>query len=1481
MKKQQDLILIVPDKYNDYFSILHSKKTIPNKATPKSNTISEINPPFSTDYETINIEANSDTKRINIKKTFSIKKSPLPIISKHGLLFNTNRLLTLNKKSLEGFKPIEDNKIRNKFKLKNIKNPLSIKYLSLKEKKDKFDINTISIFKKDKFGNFNISNQRYATNINNEEFFNKNEHLNQKLNILNKYLNKTYERHKKQFKKYYEDNKDYLKELLTIEILNETSRLKFMDDKTINNSNRLYTSFSPNPRKISLKSSIINNNIISHEIINDLKKTNIKKCSACYRKKILEENNNILNEEKENENLNIKEEEKELIIHNVFFEWVMDNVIMKINNCKLFNYSYNLFNKNLLLSAQKSIKHILNKEIKTLSNYLFKNSSNLNNSYDSLINSLRPQSSYIIKLRNKSKKINEKTEKKLKSANSSKTNYYNIDELFNSINTNNNVKNNDNEKDNDDIKQKILSKLIEKINNSNIKDNLDIKNLSHKKLKNIGMVISAKKKFMNENDLSNSIKNTYISNRIDNSKDMSLLSKTPRDIKIEEHLKGGLNKYKSPKMKRKDYIKLFISKYYSKNYQNFFKKLNKINSNDNDNNSFGLTEKTEDSFNNKKILPLISNDNNKRILHNLRNQIKLKDYNLFNKDGLNNDNNNKSNEKDKNKVINRNEHRHLFNIVLISNPESICSKREEIIISEQSRINTDFPKVNSNSINKNKISSYSLRDKQKEKKLYENIIRNNNKIESPKSNSIEKINKDKIKINEIIKRNNLKNADIKIYLNNVKNINYEINKDKSIDKNENYYMNKNEIKEMQKESSSSKINELKKIIEYNKKIEMDEDEGDLKKIDEKNIEKEIDKDKYNNNIKERHKEIYKKISLSSSKKEIKEIKKINDLKEKENKKEEKILNKLENDIKKEKEAKNKVNEKGKPKVKEKEHQKEENKTNKKDIIKNEKIEKKSEEKKEEKKKEKNKETKRIKKEEKHEEKKEEKKEEKYEENYEEKYEENNEENNEENSEENNEENVNEDGGNLIEKEEKEKTKENKKDENIENIMIKSSDINKDNNKDLDLENILSIGKSKTKKKKKNHQKSSQNIKSQNIKSQKDQEDSKPMEPKPEPQIEFIPIKKRKSKQIGNLTLKSPLINLINKQKEKEKEKELENKNKEKKQSLSKSKDDINEEDQQNLLSYAKQLNILKELNNKNKTEDSLQREKEIKERYKDIISKYLYNLKLKELVKKKEKFKNYEKSKIKVQYNNEKEIEDDTETELILKIKEEEKENTEKENTEKELSILLEDEENDSKELNGMVKLIYDNSYLFKHKKKDIQIKQEVLNILNNSKNLENNEKIEENLKYNSENTSYYNIKKTDLNLEYENQIRKLFKKRKMKKNKYKNKNVKNSLFNDDLDKNKKIEKKEEIQNSDEEFEKRLNEFFMKIKNLKNKEDLSDLDALMNEEFRNPEIDKKLNSKRLNDFIENRGNFRNYDRNLKPRFNFLSPIKFSVKDLSH
>ena len=216
------------------------------------------------------------------------------------------------------------------------------------------------------------------------------------------------------------------------------------------------------------------------------------------------------------------------------------------------------------------------------------------------------------------------------------------------------------------------------------------------------------------------------------------------------------------------------------------------------------------------------------------------------------------------------------------------------------------------------------------------------------------------------------------------------------------------------------------------------------------------------------------------------------------------------------------------------------------------------------------------------------------------------------------------------------------------------------------------------------------------------------------------------------------------------------------------------------------------------------------------------------------------------------------------------------------------------------MKLIYDNSYLYhEKKKKEIPIKQEVLDFLNKSdekkeekkaqekkinenENDNDNKSIKDNKSISSKTLSKISDNKGNKN---KNVIR-YFKKKKTRRFKYSsNKDkLKYSLFIDDTEikEEKGKESEEEVENNDkneEILEKKINEFFKKIQMMKNNENLEDLDILMNE--KDLESERKIIGRRLNDFIETISNIRDYERILRPKFNFLSPIKFSTKDLSN
>ena len=262
MKKQPDLILLSSEDFSNNYSILKFRKLVNSHIHRTTRNL--INPPLSTEYKTINFRETSSNNKKNMKKSFPKKIIPLSLISKHGLLYDTNRLLTLNKNSLEGFKPIEDNKIRNKLKIKNLKNSLCIQNLSLNERNDQFDKYLLSLLKKNK--NLIFQNKRYITNS--DEYF-TNDYIKKKLCVLNSQLDKTYEKHKKQFKKYYYRNNEYLKDVLTTEILNKTYRLKLTNNENYKRD-KLFTLFSPKPKKISLKTSLIKDYVISYETLNNV-----------------------------------------------------------------------------------------------------------------------------------------------------------------------------------------------------------------------------------------------------------------------------------------------------------------------------------------------------------------------------------------------------------------------------------------------------------------------------------------------------------------------------------------------------------------------------------------------------------------------------------------------------------------------------------------------------------------------------------------------------------------------------------------------------------------------------------------------------------------------------------------------------------------------------------------------------------------------------------------------------------------------------------------------------------------------------------------------------------------------------------------------------------------------------------------------------------------------------------------------------------
>jgi hypothetical protein len=404
-------------------------------------------------------------------------------------------------------------------------------------------------------------------------------------------------------------------------------------------------------------------------------------------------------------------------------------------------------------------------------------------------------------------------------------------------------------------------------------------------------------------------------------------------------------------------------------------------------------------------------------------------------------------------------------------------------------------------------------------------------------------------------------------------------------------------------------------------------------------------------------------------------------------------------------------------------------------------------------------------------------------------------------------------------------------------------------------------------------------------------------------LNIIPSNKD-SKNKSQKTRKS-LINLLNKYTSKKYDNK--NENNENEDSFD---DGIDSRDKDKLLKYANKIIKLNE--NREKTEEEIQEEKELKEKYKQIIMKYIMNQMHKDLVKKSER-KKYERSKIKVRYDHNKdsmenlidsdeldfnpkkeEFSPEKEDELSIILNSEDKIEKKEDKKDKEKYIEREKEKEMGKELNNVMNLIYDNSYLFKRKKKDIKIRDEVLEILNKIEKLDEQEKNKISEPPSGERNDISSNKPDNSSISTSikmsrNDSMKSNKKKKIKKKKPKVNSEKKrmSIFDQmKLDMpNDEIKEVNEGEKSDDEgilikrktLEEKLEEFFNKIKMMKKSSQNEDLDILMNELIdNNMEKEKKKTDRRLYNFFEAIINSSDYDKILRPKFNFLSPIKFST-----
>ena len=297
---------------------------------------------------------------------------------------------------------------------------------------------------------------------------------------------------------------------------------------------------------------------------------------------------------------------------------------------------------------------------------------------------------------------------------------------------------------------------------------------------------------------------------------------------------------------------------------------------------------------------------------------------------------------------------------------------------------------------------------------------------------------------------------------------------------------------------------------------------------------------------------------------------------------------------------------------------------------------------------------------------------------------------------------------------------------------------------------------------------------------------------------------------------------------------------------------FDEEKTKNLLLYSAKIKSFSELNNSKKTKEMIQKEKELKQKYNEMIVDYIIKLKYKELLKNNNdnmstKIKgDINKRRFKIIFEEISEKED--EITWSLKIKEE------KINENKNLKV--------KKEKEKEKELIYDNSYLFKKnkKKKSFVIRKEVLDILETEYNpdeIKNNDFI-------------FNFKSRKSNFTFSKRVK--FTK-KIKPNKKTFDEYRLSLFSDE--KEEKEEKKETEEDKKERFLRgKIKLFYNELQRFKNSEkDFDYFDFL-----KNRELSEEEDVYRLIKFKENISNFRKKEEFSKRKYNFLSPVEFKTEN---
>ena len=1262
----------------------------------------------------LSIKGTQTYIRRNFPKLNNNKKKliSLPIINK-TLCFTERSALDNHNKALEGFKPKEDKRLRNKIRTKGINNKLNIKYLSLTDRKNQDDI--LSLLKKIKMDNTNFKNKN---------------------NIIDNHLY-SYDIYNKD--NYTLFNKDYNY------IIKDKNYHKIKGKRTKSNN------FSQIPKK--LNTIFINEpNIINSTIKLD--------------------NEKIYRQVKTETNIN-EENNHNIIIHNIFFEWVKDNI--KFSNNDYFDVITNKGNR-------------------------------LSRSFELSINSLKDL--------NKPINIKNGYYKKVKSANIT-NNPFNLYE------------------------NKNINPIINRMKFIN-KDNIDLKNLNLNTIKDLINSFS-KKQYLNTNYMKQNVINK------DNDENNVYSIKNKTNLKYILYLKKSNN-----------FLYRFIFKLLLKNNKNneeIKSKQNKLSKN----------YENEKDIINKSLNYRYFNSNIKKInnynVHSTNKSVKIKDkLNVpdlsvkekvkenFGKK-IENDFYFSENSNYKNKANNVYKiSKKYYNVALISTPENITNKKKTIIESYHSKKpNNDISQKNKDHNIINNDNNFGIKNSNKNT-LIKNLSKkylNNSSTENNGNNHSNSFhtNDNSNSINSIENNNKQNNNTITFGLNKEE----DISKIRKIKLNKNGYnintsIYKNEKNDILRDINSKSINNSKyqnkdisellylkdsKILGKDglKRLVTDENKNGATNTTNNNLKYETDNTYINNEDKENNVEentkdnsiiCYdknNKIFNTPEKRKRKVFNNANESKDEEDNKSIYLGKNINFSPKRKDNIKNnKTNIFKKNYISDRIYSYSRKKHNNKNIRGSKNIYISSPKK-----------TKKRKP--------------------------NTIDNNYYINEDTRQKNV---SNTSINSEYENSLENNKKDEinllenqrhNIYDNIVLTNLSCKKIKRNLELENISSN---------RNSQRKSKTIKKMINKTSNEKEE--------ESEFELIKLSKEKKKSSKPI---NSLIDYLNSHKDEF------NKNEQLKISYS---NFLSEEEIKKLIIYSRKLS---ELNNKEKTEELIQFEEDLKQKYNEILTRYLINQKYKGLVKekkinKKKKLRNLYEEKIEEENEEEiehqlkikerKKLEDNNEK---IKIEESETKEKEEEQKEKRKIILFEDKEEKEKK-----DLIYDNTYLFKKNKKDknIVIKKEVLDILQN-KNNSSLKKEKERIIQNDNHNNNFVVRLAKRRAK--NNKFKLLRKIKINKNRVNKDNL--SLFSDV--KIEKIEKKEPIDKDKEKLlEIKIKSFFDKIQRFKRNEgDIDLFDFLKNEEMTD-----NNNINRLLDFTDN---IQNNSKSNKSKYNFLSPVKFKTQNI--